>query len=73
MDLRFVTEHGLEGIWRLRESPTMQEDGGDLVSGVGAVRIRWGFMRSLTHTYNHSETMVLSGWRRIYRKRTPSK
>ena len=62
----------LGGIWRVRDNPRMQEDGGYLVCLVGDIRVRWGLMASLIKTNISSETTLQSKRRRTSHKRTPS-
>ena len=44
------------------------QGGGDFVSLVGEIRIRWNFMTSLMNTYNHLETLLHSKRRRMSRE-----
>ena len=62
----------LGGIWRVRDNPCMQEDGGYLVCLVGDIRVRWGLMASLIKTNISSETPLQSKRRRTSHKRTLS-
>ena len=59
----------LGGIWRVRDNPRMQEDGGYLVCLVGDIRVRWGLMASLTKTNIPSETpLQWKRWRTSHKR-----